>query len=228
MPRTKPSQRTQRYFERACSVFLVLLVFVVSGCGTTSATTGVRHRSGNINPKYKDPGAISNTTTTEIESFDIKGACSKMVGKILQNPLIAGQARPPHVVIDARYFRNQTASRFNMNLLVDQFRADLINAANGRIIFVSREAAAMIEEERDLREIGEVGRGVTPPASVALGADYRLHGRLTDHSIVDEVSGKRDRYTQILFELVDIQTGQIVFSDYYDLKKEVLVPVVYR
>lgn len=226
---TKDAMSYLAYFKSQiliCFVFLLLITSV--GCGTTSATTGVRNRSGNINAKYKDPGALSNTRTTEIESFDIKGACSKMVRGILQNPLIAGQQRPPHVVMDAKYFRNQTASRFNMNLLVDQFRADLINAASGRIIFVSREAAGMIEEERDLRDIGETGSGATPPAGTALGADYRLQGKLTDQPIVDEITGKRDRYTQILFELVDIQTGQIVFSDYYDFKKEVLVPLAYR
>lgn len=211
-----------------CVVSAVLMIVpLLAGCGTTGAMTGALNKGGKINSKYKDPSAISKTQTTEVESFDIKGACSKMVGKILQNPLIAGQQRPPHVVIDAKYFHNQSASRFNMNMLIDQFRADLINAANGRIIFVSREAAGLMEEERDLKDAGEVGKGATPDADKALGADYRLQGKLTDKPITDVAAGKLVRYTQFLFELVDVKTGQIVFSDYYDFKKEVFVPGVY-
>jgi len=149
-----------------------------------------------------------------------------MVKKMLANQLLAGQDRPPHVIVDASQIKNQTLERFNTNILADQLRSALLNAAQGRLIFVNREAFDRIDKERQLKSDGIVGQGTTPAAKRQLGADYQLFARLTDLEQRD--GGRVERYTQFNFEMVDLETGQTIFSDMYNFKKRQSIPVVYR
>jgi hypothetical protein len=142
-----------------------------------------------------------------------------MVSKMLANPLLANATRPPHVILDAKYFRNQSSSRLNTNMLVDELRTELFNAARGRIIFVGREYAGMVEHERRLKREGVTGTGTTRSSARTLGADYRLGGRITDLS--NSNAAQLQKYTLIVFEMVDLETGQLVFSDKYAFKKAV-------
>ncbi len=209
---------------RAWIILLVLLV-LLSGCAT-SVTTGVSQSASRSSGKYRPPDEPSNIRSVAIESYDIESACRKMVGKMLANPLLNRSGQPVHVIVDAEYFSVQTASRLNKNLLIDQLRSELLNAAAGRIVFVGREYAGMVEHERDLKRTGAVGPATTPGAATTLGAGYRLGGRITDLTNVG--GGVTERYTQMAFEMVDLETGQIVFSDTHRFKKSQALGTLYR
>lgn len=216
-------------FEMGVGTKLALVMFValaVSGCATTSGTTMVDNRPGSSGGKYVDSEAQSNLKTVGIESSDLKGACAKMVGEMLANPLLTRSDRPPHVIVDAAYFSIQTATRINKNIFVDQLRSTLVNAANGRMIFVAREASGMVMEERELEEDGITGQGTTPGSARVLGADYRMQGRITDHT--EYGGGTTERYTVILVEMIDLKTSQLVFSGTYDFKKRQQAGKAYR
>ena len=104
--------------------------------------------------KYSDPDKPSVVDTVEAESNDVRLACVSMVKKMLDNPLLASQEKAPHIIVDADYFRNESSSRLNKNMLTDLLRSELLNAAGGRLIFVGREYEEMVNDERNRKDEG--------------------------------------------------------------------------
>lgn len=206
---------------------LLVLALGLASCASTPAptrtsssntkTTGVDNSPGRDSGKYRNPNERTSLATSQVETADMKAATQQMVGDMLANPLLGGQPRPPHIVVDTSDFRVQTTSRFNKDMFVNQLRTGLIQAANGRLIFVDRQGMASMLRERQLRESGLVGGGALPDSPGMLGADYTLVGKVDETVIY--ASGVEDRTTQIQCEVRDQRTGQIVFSGIYDAQK---------
>ncbi|MGD0059887.1 MAG: penicillin-binding protein activator LpoB [Verrucomicrobiia bacterium] len=204
----------------------ILLALALTGC-TTTYTTRVDNRGGQPT-KYEDvtsPGAVSGTG---IEAQDIVSATDQMMRDMLANQAIASRSSIPRVVIDAQYFHNESSQIINKNLLTDRLRTELVRAANGRIVFLAREAAGMTEEERALEQQGVVTGGTQGQTQPALGYDYRLDGRIASLDAMDPHTGRKSRYFQITFELIERGTGAIIWSGAYEFRKTAQDDILYR
>jgi len=60
------------------------------------------------------------------------------------------------------------------------------------------------------------------------GADYRLTGRINTLDRVEPSTGERARYTQIVFEMIDLQKGYLVWSGIYEFQKSGQDDVIYQ
>jgi len=190
--------------------------------GSAATDTG----SGSTD-KYQDPESVTSLNTANIESNDVIACAKFMVGRMLANPLINTSGGTPRVVIvDSKYFTVRTSTRLDKDLLIDRLRVELINAANGRIRFAGREYAAVVEEEKGLEEGGVVGKGTTPGSAHQLKADYRMVGRITE--LAENAGNRIQKYYLMTFEMVDTNTGEIVFSDKWEFKKQKTIPTAYR
>ena len=96
------------------------------------------------------------------------------------------------------------------------------------MIFVGREYAAMVQKERDLKRDGAVDGGTIRETAAQAGADYRLAGRITSLDAADRSDGTQSRYSQISFEMVDMELGTIIWSGLYEMRKAGRDDVVYR
>lgn len=152
----------------------------------------------------------------------------KMMRDMLANPVLAGRAPPPRVIIDSQHFTNESSSRINKNMITDRLRIELSRAANGRMVFVGREHAAVVEDERQLKRSGVVDGGTIRKTKATAGADYRLVGRITSSDAVVPGTGVVSRYQQISFELVDLEYGTMVWGGMYEFKKSAQDDVIYR
>lgn len=177
---------------------------------------------------YTDPGTVGPVAGVGIESQDIVGMTDKMMRDMMANPLLVNAQRPPRVIVDAEYFRNESTSRINLNTITDKLRVSLNRSANGRMIFVGRHYSDMVEKERKLKSAGVVDQGSTPYARKTLGGDYRLGGRITSLDAISNQSGLTSRYTQVVFEMVDLQTGAIVWGGEYSFQKTAADDIIYR
>jgi len=172
--------------------------------GSAATDTG----SGSTD-KYQDPESVTSLNTANIESNDVIACAKFMVGRMLANPLINTSGGTPRVVIvDSKYFTVRTSTRLDKDLLIDRLRVELINAANGRIRFAGREYAAVVEEEKGLEEGGVVGKGTT--------------------ELAENAGNRIQKYYLMTFEMVDTNTGEIVFSDKWEFKKQKTIPTAYR
>ena len=176
---------------------------------------------------YQDVETSGLVRGTGIESQDIASMVDEMVRHMLANPMLAGAAAPPRVIVDSAYFENQSSQRLNKNVLTDQLATQLQIAANGRILFVDRERADMVAKERELKREGVTDVGTTGLAKAVAGADYRLSGRITSID-ARTADGVIERYMQIVFRMTDLENGIVVWTNQYRFKKAGQDDVVYR
>ena len=136
--------------------------------------------------------------------------------------------RAPRIIMDTEYFKNESTQRINKNLIVDRLRINLQRASNGRLAFLSRESAAMVQAERDLKRDGVTDTGTTGLTKAQAGGDFRLAGRISTLDSRSASNGAVERYTQLTFELIDLETGLIAWSNQYEMKKGGHDDAIYR
>ena len=205
----------------------VLASAVLAGCVTTAPTYPVVNAPGAATT-YQDPGSRGPVAGVGIEAQDIINMTDRMTRDMLANPVLAGSKAAPRVIIDAEYFRNESSSRLNTNSITDRLRVSLNRSAEGRMTFVGRQFSDMVAKERDLKRQGVVDQGTLPATRAPQGADYRLGGRITSLDSRSPATGQMSRYNQITFEMVDLETSQIVWSGIYEFLKTAQDDVIYR
>jgi PBP1b-binding outer membrane lipoprotein LpoB len=211
------------------SIALLSLLAIVGGCTTYESRTGDREGRPS---QYVDPNEASRIQGLGIASNDIASVCDEMVGDILANPYVAGRPTAPRIILDAAYFENASATRIDKNMITDRLRTELNRAAMAegprRLIFISRQDVDMVAKEREMKRQGLVDAGTTGTTRAMAGGDFRLRGSIRSLDEVGTQSGQHSRYHQINFELIDLETGEIIWSNMYDFKKLGSSDVVYR
>lgn len=195
---------------------LAIGLLLLGGCATYSAST-IENAPGSATV-YEDPNSTGQLAGVGIESQDIRAMTDKMMRDMLTNPSLAGAKTPPKVIIDAEFFRNESSSRINKNIITDRLRVDLNRAAQGRMVFVGRHYEGMVKEETAYK-----GRGAS-----LLSGDYRLGGRITTLDQINPTTGRTSRYHQIIFEMVDLNNSAIVWTGIYDFRKSARDDIIYR
>lgn len=208
-----------------CKIALCSGVVFLTAC---SSLPTVDNTAGKQSMYVDTQSSAPKSAGLGIESQDIVAATDEMMRDMLSNQILAGQAKPPRVIVDAQYFVNESTSRINMNSITDRLRVNLNRAANGRMVFVGRQNVAMIEAERALKREGKVDGGTIRSTKATAGADYRLAGRITSLDSMSTRTGAASRYTQITFEMLDLELGTIVWSGIYEFKKAGQDDITYR
>jgi penicillin-binding protein activator len=146
---------------------------------------------------------------------------------LLAQPQLASTATPPRVIIDGEYFSNESSQRLNKNIITDRLRVSLNRSAQGRMVFVGRQYSDMVATERQLKRTGATDRGTSGLTRAQIGADYRLGGRISSIDSRSQ-SGAVQRYNQIVFEMVDLESAEIVWSGIYEFARAAQDDVIYR
>jgi hypothetical protein len=205
--------------KTACVVALGLLL---------ATAAQARDRNAASATVYRDTTSPDGVKGIGTESQDIVAMSDAMMRDLLTVPQLMNAAKPPRVIIDAKYFKNESSEIIDKSLITDRIRVSLSRAAAGRIMFIGREYAEMVALERDLKDEGKVDVGTTGRTHAQAGADYRLVGRIGTRDAVDPRTGTASRFSQYTFELIDLEYGAIVWSNLYEFKKENRDDVVYR
>ncbi len=202
-----------RHFPRLATALLT--VFVTAGC--TTYTTRVDNVPPGRATRYVPTDTPTRMGTTGIESQDIVAMTDQMVGDMLASPaLVNTVGKAATVIVDDKFFRNESSQRLNKKLIVDRLRIELLRSAKGRIRFIARHASDMFEHEQDLRETGVVGG--TAKKEGAHAQLFRLTGNF--QNLTDRIAqGETSNYVQVVFEMVDMDTKEIVWGGMYEFKK---------
>lgn len=154
-----------------------------------------------------------------IGTNNIYEVCDIMVRDMLASPSIAGNSSPKRVIINSEYFTNESSNIINKDIIIDRLRIELMRAARGRIVFIGRQYSDMVEKERQLKRQGNVQPGTMAASPAQMGGDYRLAGKINSYDKINPNTGLRVRLTQMTFNMIDLESGQIVWSNLYDFKK---------
>jgi len=211
---------------RKTLVALILLLFI--GACTPMNTKKYDNTAGRATVYEDINSSGSKVSGIGVESQDIVSMTDKMMRDMLQNVQLINRKRAPRVIIDSKYFVNESTSRINKNMLTDRLRINLNRAAKGRLVFVGRHYMQMVEKERELKRTGVVDSGTIRTTEATAGADFRLGGRITSLDSMDTESQLKSRYHQVTFELVDLELGTIVWSGLYEFKKTSQDDIIYR
>ena len=196
---------------------------------TVAACSGTRvNNSAGRATVYEDPGTSGRVQGVGLESQDLVSMTDKMMRDMMQNPQLVNRSTPARIIVDSEYFRNESSSRINKNSITDRLRVELNRAANGRMVFVGRHYSDMGDSERDLKRSGVTDSGTIRQTQATAGADFRLGGRITSLDAMDTGSGEASRYHQVIFEMVDLEYGTIVWSGMYEMRKSAQDDIIYR
>lgn len=206
-------------------LFPVALAALLSGCATSMPTVNNAPGRPTAYVMADSPGRVQGIG---MESQDIISMSDKMARDMLAQPQLVSRPNPPRIILDSEYFRNEGSSRVNKNLITDRLRVDLNRSAQGRLLFVGREFVAAVETERRLKREGVTDQGSIRNTQATAGADFRLTGRIATSDAVDPKSGLTQRFTQITFELIDLEYSTIVWSNIYDYAKASQDDIIYR
>lgn len=201
-------------------------VLAVGACTTVHLTEPI-NASGRPT-MYETPDSPGVVAGNQIESQDIISTTDGMVRDMLANPQVAGLASTPRIRIDSSLIRNQSSQVINLNLFTDRLRTGLVRGANGRMLFVSRTDTDELVKERKLKRSGIADGGGLGLQEKIAGVDYRLQGNIADQTGVSNTTGLQSRFFQITFQLVDQETGIIVWADSYSFKKTSADDAIYR
>lgn len=204
---------------------LLAASLVLSAC---SSTTKYDNSAGRATVYSDVKTGNTQIQGVGIESQDIVKMTDQMMRSMISNPTLAGRQSAPRIIIDSEYFTNESTSRINKNILTDRLRVQLNRAANGRMVFVARNYANMVESERRLKREGVVDAGTVRSTQATAGADYRLVGKILSSDKMNVNTQMKSRYHYIYFEMVDLELGTYVWSGDYEFEKSGQDDVVYR
>lgn len=208
------------------SLLFLFTIFLLSSCSTDSRT---KVDNTAAQPTiYEDVDSPGKGQGIGVESQDIVGMTDEMMREILSLPILAGRKVAPYVIIDDKYFSNESSTIMNKRLITERLMINLNRASQGRMIFVERAAADMVELERDLKRSGVVTGGTMGQTRKTAGADFRLTGKVMSQDSVNTGNGYKSRYNMITFKMVDLETGIAVWTGMYEFKKSSTEDVIYR
>lgn len=144
-----------------------------------------------------------------IEAQDVIGMTDRMVRDMMGDPNLAQRGAAPRIIVDSRHFKNESTSRINVNAITNRLRVGLNRASGGKMVFVGREYIDAVERERELKREGKVDVGTSGLTRASYGADFRLVGTITSLDARSSSTGLMSRYTQITFEMLDLETGAL-------------------
>jgi hypothetical protein len=196
-----------------------------------SAGAQARNNKNNNNSAatvYRDTGSPSAVGGVGTESQDIVAMSDAMMRDLMTVPQLMNQPKPPRIIIDSTYFKNESSEIIDKALITDRIRVTLNRAATGKMMFIGRQNSAAVEEERALKRDGVVDQATTGLTKAPAGADYRLVGRIGTRDSVDARTGNKSRYSMYTFEMLDLESGELIWSNLYEFKKENRDDVVYR
>lgn len=207
------------------------VVLAAAACLAASGPVLAKSKNEGTQAMELDPNGRGAISGIGIESRDIDSISDRIVRDLIARPDIVTAGRPPRVVVDSEKFRNDSTQRIDRNMITDALRASLNRAAAGRIRFISRESMDIIQRERELKRQGQadVGTRFIGVNQGFAGVDFQMIGKMTSLDNRDSKTGIMQRRTQIIFELVDLETGEIPWtSEPYVILRAAGDDVVYR
>lgn len=188
------SQRWAICTAPLCAAVLSACLF--SGCAALSD----EYYSAHPREKYLDAREPSDLRTLGIESSDLRAAVGELVAGLLASPALTAMAQTPVVVIGDCTVKHEGSAPFDTRALVDAVRAELVNAAEGRLQVLGGEAAESC--------CGD---------AAACRGDLVIRARVTE--VAQTSRSLAESYTQIAFEVMQPISQTIVFADLHSFKK---------
>lgn len=139
-----------------------------------------------------------------LEPQDVRRTVEKMVDSMLLDQQFIAELGGERPVLDVSGLKNRSSMHIDMASITDSIRTKLIRSRKFR--FVDRATA---DEDS--------GFGVDQPTEQTAPQMY-LYGALSE--MRQQVNGVTDRYYKFTLNLKDLRTGELVWSDEQEIRKQ--------
>lgn len=190
-------------------VMAVGVVVLVSGCASTGVVRAPLDRERPISTNW-DPD-------------DARATAEKMVDSMLAFPPvleITSQGRP---VLDVDKLQNRTMQHIDTASLTDSIRTKLLRSGSFR--FVDKNTMGTdIEMINNQNDLGLVDRSKAVKTGKQSAATLYLYGAITE--IKNSAGRIVDQYYKITLNLKSLESGELIWSDEQEIRKERKKPLI--
>ncbi len=183
-------------------IFCAMLALLV-GCGSQQFTEG----------KYDDM-AEDRLLDDKFNESDMRRIADQMVESLVGSPIVRDSQKRPVVLVTL--VKNRSQEHIDMKSMTDKIRVALVKS--GKFRFTEKETRAELAEEMEYQgSSGYVDPSTARKMGKQIGAEYFLTGEITDR--VQEVGKKKYIYYKATFNLVNIQTGILDWTEEKEIRK---------
>lgn len=161
---------------------------------------------------YEDPQAIA-LLDDRFNENDMQLIAKKMVNSIIEAPLLTSEGKLPAVMLGK--MRNRTTEHIDMVALSDKIKTALIQS--GKLRFVDAANRPDIAEEYEYQQSGYVDPAQAKAPGKQTGSDFLLTGTLSAN--VQEVGKDKLVYYKATFQLTNLETSEIIWTDEKEIRK---------
>ncbi len=199
---------------RTPALFLLLLPFVAGACSSL---------------QYDDPDKVE-TLTIDFGSTDLKTLASGMVDSLIAAPQLAyldheSKGADKRIIVYTAGVNNRTSEHIDTTGITDSIRTSLLKSGRFRLAASDQGQDDLGEQVRFQQGSGRVDPALAKAFGKQIGADMVLLGNLRsiekskDRNLEDGGYKRDDVWYQFVLELVDIETGEIIWMEEEDIRK---------
>lgn len=184
-------------------VIAAIAAVLSSGCSTSTVATETQ----------LDRKAM----TAALEPQDVRRTVEKMVDSMLADQEFIAEIGGKRPVLDITGIKNRSSMHLDMGSITSSIRTKLLRSRRFR--FMDRSTAAddlQIMNDQALNGMTDQSKAVKMGRQSA--AQMYLYGELTE--MRQHVNGVTDRYYKFTLNLKDIGSGEIVWSDEQEIRKQ--------
>ncbi|MFZ3053333.1 MAG: penicillin-binding protein activator LpoB [Sulfuricurvum sp.] len=178
----------------------------LSGCSTSGGAGMVGYDS---NVKYGDAKAVE-TVTADFGSTDLQSTAEALTQSLLESRYISKATQPPKVRL--RTVNNLTYEHIDTKAITDKIRIKLLKS--GQVRFLADKTN--LDEVYDEQQL-TASTAVKENSKNIEEANYIVTGNV--RSIKKANDSVKDVYYNVSLELVNPQTGEIVWADEKEIRK---------
>jgi len=187
-----------KYMAIGCAAMAAMLC----GCATTVA------RETQLDRK---------AMTAALEPQDVRRTVEKMVDSMLQDYEYIAEANGDRPVLDISGIKNRSSMHIDMASITDSIRTKLLRSRRFR--FMDRTTSADdLEFMNDQALSGLTDQSKAIQTGQQTAAQMYLYGALTE--MRQQVNGVTDRYYKFTLNLKDLRTGELVWTDEQEIRKQ--------
>ena len=187
-----------KYMAIGCAAMVAMLC----GCATTVA------RETQLDRK---------AMTAALEPQDVRRTVEKMVDSMLQDQEFIAEGGGDRPVLDISGIKNRSSMHLDMASITDSIRTKLIRSRKFR--FMDRTTSADdLEFMNDQALNGLTDQSKAIQAGQQSAAQMYLYGALSE--MRQQSNGVTDRYYKFTLNLKDLRTGEIIWTDEQEIRKQ--------
>lgn len=190
------------------SVSALALVLVSAGCATTHA------RETQLDMKAK---------TAALEPQDVRRTVEKMVDSMLADQEFINEIGGKKPVLDMTGIKNKSTMHIDMGSITSSIRTKLIRSRKFRFMDHSTSSNDLqFMNDQALNGLTDQSKAIR--AGQQSAAQMFLYGELSE--MRSQIDGITDRYFKFTLNLKDLKSGELIWSDEQEIRKEMKTSVM--